>query len=129
MSSKGDVYKDALSVAAKYSQKWLDSIAIRDMNPKTNADEIKAGLGLELPDGNVIGSILRLGGWPELFLQHWGQIGSLVLGIRTVHLALRPRQLRRSKRLLQNCYWKFSAYPRLPTLGFQPVERWRTSLD
>ena len=51
MSSKVDIYKDALSLAAKHSQKWLDSIAIRDVNPKMNADEIKAALGLELPDG------------------------------------------------------------------------------
>ena len=51
MSSRVDIYRDALSLAAKHSQKWLDSIAIRDVNPKMNADEIKVGLGLELPDG------------------------------------------------------------------------------
>lgn len=51
MSSKVDIYKDALSLAAKHSQKWLDSIPVRDVNPKMNADEIKAALGLELPAG------------------------------------------------------------------------------
>ena len=51
MSPKVGIYKDALSLAAEHSQKWLDSIPIRDVNPKMNADEIKAGLGLELPKG------------------------------------------------------------------------------
>ena len=51
MTPKVDIYKDALSLAAEHSQKWLDSIAIRDVNPKMKADEIEAALGLELSDG------------------------------------------------------------------------------
>jgi glutamate/tyrosine decarboxylase-like PLP-dependent enzyme len=51
MRPKVDIYKDALSLAAKHSQKWLDSIPVRDVNPKMNADEIKTALGLELPNG------------------------------------------------------------------------------
>ena len=51
MSAKGEIYKNVLEVAAKYSQKWLDSIPTRDVNPEKNADEIKADLGSVLPDG------------------------------------------------------------------------------
>ena len=66
MSPKVDIYRDALSLAAEHSQKWLDSIAIRDVNPKMNADEIKAGLGVELPDGptapaTVVESLAEVG--------------------------------------------------------------------
>ena len=51
MSAKGEIYKDVLEVAAKHSQEWLNSIPSRGVNPKKNANEIKADLGSVLPDG------------------------------------------------------------------------------
>ena len=45
------MYKDVLEVAAKHSQKWLNSISTRGVNPEKNANEIKADLDSVLPDG------------------------------------------------------------------------------
>ena len=51
MSPRGDIYKSVLSMAAKHSQGWLDSISARDVNPAKSADEIKIALGTTLPSG------------------------------------------------------------------------------
>ena len=51
MSADGASYEEVLKIAAQHSQKWLNSIPTRGVNPEKNADEIKAALGLELPDG------------------------------------------------------------------------------
>ncbi len=51
MSANGDIYKNTLGVAARYSQKWLNSIPSRGVNPKKNANEVKVDLGTVLPDG------------------------------------------------------------------------------
>ena len=58
MSSTGEIYGNVLGVAAKYSQKWLNSIPSRGVNPKKNANEIKFDLGTELPDGATDPSIV-----------------------------------------------------------------------
>lgn len=58
MSSKGEIYVNVLGVAAKYSQKWLNSIPLRGVNPKKNANEMKFDLGTELPDGATDPSIV-----------------------------------------------------------------------
>lgn len=50
MSAVGNIYRDVLWVASKHSQKWLDSIPFRGVNPKKNANQIKEDLGLDLPD-------------------------------------------------------------------------------
>lgn len=50
MSATGEVYKDVLGIAAKHSQKWLDSVPSRDVNPAKTANEIQADLGSFLPD-------------------------------------------------------------------------------
>jgi hypothetical protein len=44
MSAEGEIYKDVLAVAVKHSQGWLDSRPSRDVNPRKNAEAIKAGL-------------------------------------------------------------------------------------
>ena len=66
MSAKGEIYKNVLSVAAKHSQAWLDSIPVRGVNPEKNADEIKVALGTVLPDGPtdptvVVGRLAEIG--------------------------------------------------------------------
>ena len=51
MSAKGEIYEEVLKVAARHSQEWLNSVPLRGVNPKKNADEIKNDLGSNLPDG------------------------------------------------------------------------------
>lgn len=66
MSSKGEVYGNVLAVAARYSQKWLNSIPSRGVNPKKNANEIKVDLGTELPDGATE---------PAIVIEHLAEVG------------------------------------------------------
>lgn len=58
MSAKGEAYKNVLQIAAKYAQSWLDSVSSRGVNPKRNADEIKADLGSILPVGPTDPSVV-----------------------------------------------------------------------
>jgi len=51
MSANGEIYKDALGIAAEHAQKWLDSVPSRGINPDKNANKIKVELGSVLPDG------------------------------------------------------------------------------
>ena len=74
MSSKGEIYGNVLGVAAKYSQKWLNSIPSRGVNPKKNANEIKVDLGTELPDGATD---------PAIVIEHLakaGEAGLMAMG-------------------------------------------------
>ena len=51
MSAAGENYEETLNVALKHSQKWLNSIPTRDVNPGKKADEIKEALTSFLPEG------------------------------------------------------------------------------
>ena len=49
MSATGEIYKNVLGIAAKYSQEWLNSVPLRDVNPAKTANEIRDDLGSFLP--------------------------------------------------------------------------------
>jgi glutamate/tyrosine decarboxylase-like PLP-dependent enzyme len=51
MSAAGESYEETLNIALKHSQKWLNSIPTRDVNPAKKADEIKEAFTTFLPDG------------------------------------------------------------------------------
>lgn len=51
MNVAGERYEETLNIAVKHSQKWLNSIPTRNVNPAKNADEIKEAFTTFLPDG------------------------------------------------------------------------------
>jgi glutamate/tyrosine decarboxylase-like PLP-dependent enzyme len=66
VSAEGDVYKESLEIAAKYSKVWLDNIANRGINPTKSIDEMLEIFGGALPEGStnpaeVIERMARLG--------------------------------------------------------------------
>jgi glutamate/tyrosine decarboxylase-like PLP-dependent enzyme len=53
VTARGDDYGAALDRAAVHAREWLDSMPGRAVPPRATVDELRVGLGAELPDGPV----------------------------------------------------------------------------
>ena len=84
MDDHSEIYQKVLAAASRHSRNWIDSIPTRDVNPRKDADQIRADLGEELPAGptDPVEVVDRLGrlGEPGLMSMASGRFFGWVIG-------------------------------------------------
>lgn len=84
MTVKGASYDKALEHAARHAREWLDEVGERRVGPTSNADQMRAALGTELPAGpsapEDVVDLLAIEGVPGLMAIGSGRFYGWVMG-------------------------------------------------